>query len=261
MNTLTYIDELMASGRYTFTIQEMLKALRLSFTAAHSAIQRLRQKRIVVAPVRGFYLILPPEYRKAGCMPPEYFIHEMMQYLNQAYYVGLLSAAQFYGAAHQQPQQFQVVVKKTRLHIHCGQAHIVFVARKDVHQTPVQNFNTHYGIVQVSTATATARDLIVYSQHCGGIEYVATVLSELSEKIDATQLKSLVQSSRELTWVQRLGYLLDRLEQSQISEALQKAIAGKRLQPCFLEPHATIHKGEKNKKWQVWVNIHLELEI
>jgi predicted transcriptional regulator of viral defense system len=184
-----------------------------------------------------------------------------MQYLDQAYYVGLLSAAQFYGAAHQQPQQFQVIVEKTRLRIHCGQAHIVFIARKDVHQIPVQDFNTHYGIVRVSTATATARDLVVYSQHCGGVEYVATLLSELSEKIDAAQLTALVQSSREVTWVQRLGYLFDWLEQPQLSEMLQKAITGKRLQPCLLEPHVATHKGEKNKKWQVWANIHLELEI
>jgi len=32
-----------------------------------------------------------------------------MAYLEQPYYVGLLGAASLHGAAHQQPQQFQVV--------------------------------------------------------------------------------------------------------------------------------------------------------
>lgn len=261
MDNLNYINDLMAGGRYTFTVQEMAKTLHLLLVAAQAGIQRLRKKRVIATLVHGFYLILPPEYRKAGCMPPEYFIHELMEYLAQPYYVGLLSAAQFHGSAHQQPQQFQVVINKTRLPLHCGQAHIIFVARKDVSQVPVQNFNTHYGIVQVSTPEATARDLVIYSHHCGGMDYVATVLSELFEKINADKLVSLIQQSREFTWVQRLGYLFNFLEHPQLSEALAKAMKGKRLQPCFLEPHAAHRKEKKDKKWNIWVNVELELEI
>lgn len=90
-------------------------------------------------------------------MPPEYFINELMGYLSQPYYVGLLSAAQFHGAAHQQPQQFQVVINKPRLPLHCGQARVIFVTKKDTSQVPVENFNTPYGIVQVSTPLVSKR--------------------------------------------------------------------------------------------------------
>jgi len=261
MNALTYINDLMAEGRYTFSLQELVKTLCLLPVSAQAAIQRLRKKKVITTLVSGFYLILPPEYQKAGCMPPEYFINELMGYLSQPYYVGLLSAAQFHGAAHQQPQQFQVVVNKPRLPLHCGQAHVIFITKKDVSQVPVENFNTPYGIVQVSTPEVTAKDLVTYSQYCGGIDYIATILSELSEKIKADQLAVLAQQGREFTWVQRLGYLCDFLNYPELSRELKIITQGKRLQPCFLDPHAIHRKEKRDQKWNVWINVDLELEI
>jgi hypothetical protein len=37
-----------------------------------------------------------------------------MDHLGEVYYTGLLSAAEFHGAAHHRPQLFQVVVAKAR---------------------------------------------------------------------------------------------------------------------------------------------------
>ena len=50
---------------------------------------------------------------------------------------------------------------------------------------PVQSFNTPRGTILVSTAEATAVDLVGYQHHAGGLDQVATVLSELAEHIDA----------------------------------------------------------------------------
>jgi hypothetical protein len=61
--------------------------------------------------MRGFHVIVPPEYRSLGCLPPEQFAPALMETLGMPYYAGLLSAAQFHGAAHQRPQVFQVVVE------------------------------------------------------------------------------------------------------------------------------------------------------
>ena len=51
-------------------------------------------------PYKGFYTIVPPEYRTAGCIPPEQFIPDLMDYLGEAYYAGLLSVSEYHGAAH-----------------------------------------------------------------------------------------------------------------------------------------------------------------
>jgi hypothetical protein len=50
----------------------------------------------------GVAVVVPPEYREAGCPPASWFIHDLMRFLGQPYYVALLTAAAIHGAAHQQ---------------------------------------------------------------------------------------------------------------------------------------------------------------
>jgi hypothetical protein len=50
---------------------------------------------------------------------------------------GLLSAAQYHGAAHQKPQEFQVCLERARRPLVRGRVRVAFVVRKrlrDVHQ-------------------------------------------------------------------------------------------------------------------------------
>ena len=59
-----------------------------------------------------FFMIIPAEYQKLGSLPPHWVIDSLMRYLKQDYYIGLLSAASFYGATEQQPMTFQVITDK-----------------------------------------------------------------------------------------------------------------------------------------------------
>lgn len=45
MNALAYINDLMTEGRYTVSVQELVKTLCLSPVSAQAAIQRLRKKK------------------------------------------------------------------------------------------------------------------------------------------------------------------------------------------------------------------------
>ena len=72
---------------------------------------------------------MPPEYRSLACLPADQFIPALMKRLNLPYYVGLLSAAQFHGAAHPRPQEFQVFLAKNRRSIQCGALRVAFLAR------------------------------------------------------------------------------------------------------------------------------------
>lgn len=261
MNISDYIESLQAQGRYTFATKEAEQTLIISKVALKSALHRMRQKRVLTDPVRGFQLILPPEYRKMGVMPPEYFIDELMHYLKAPYYVGLLSAAQFHGAGHQQPQQFQVVTNKSRSDIRCGQAHIVFVARKNIENIPTQIINTPYGTVRVSTPETTAMDLVTYPYRAVGIDHVATLLVELEEKIKSERLFALTQIVKEVTWKQRLGYLLDFLGKESLAAVLEKYLKEHRFQPCALEPGSSTNEKPFNKKWGIIVNVDLEIDL
>jgi hypothetical protein len=42
----------------------------------------------LVAPRRGFFIIVPLEYKTAGGLPPSWFIDEFMRFHQQPYYVG-----------------------------------------------------------------------------------------------------------------------------------------------------------------------------
>ena len=109
-----YVTSLAADGRYMFSSPEAQNALGVSAEAARAALHRLARQGLIASPVRGIHVIVPPEYRSLGCLPAEQFIPELMKRLGAAYYAGLLSAAQFHGAAHHRPQEFQVMVSSAR---------------------------------------------------------------------------------------------------------------------------------------------------
>ena len=224
MRLSEYINSLISKGICYFTLDESMQALNRSEIAMRAAIRRLKHKKELAQPAKGFYVIVPPEYRILGCRPAEQFITGLMEYLNIPYYVGLLSAAQYYGAAHQRPQQFQVIISGKRRPILCGRVKIVFITKKDAARTPTQNINISHGLLKISTPEATARDIVIYADKCGGIENTSTVINGLVGKIDSKKLLKLASQSKEITWVQRLGYLLELVDEKEITEKLQKII-------------------------------------
>ncbi len=102
-SAVSHVDQLAANGRYCFTTSEMRSALGVSAAATRQALSRLERKREIASPARGFYVILPPEYRRLGCLPADQFVPALMEHLKQEYYAALLSAAQYHGAAHHRP--------------------------------------------------------------------------------------------------------------------------------------------------------------
>ena len=110
MTAMQFITDLIASGRYGLSSDEAAHALGTSAVATRAALRRLRQKGELAMPYKGFYVVVPPEFRNAGCLPAGHFRPSLMEHLGEKYYAGLLSAAEYHGAAHQRPQVFQVVV-------------------------------------------------------------------------------------------------------------------------------------------------------
>ncbi|HET6496086.1 MAG TPA: type IV toxin-antitoxin system AbiEi family antitoxin domain-containing protein, partial [Thermoleophilia bacterium] len=68
-----FIDDLQASGRYTFVPVDVRAGLTKSDIAIANALRRLTKRGRVVTPRRGFYVIVPTEYRAAGAPPPSWF--------------------------------------------------------------------------------------------------------------------------------------------------------------------------------------------
>jgi len=257
--TRDLIARFASEGRYHFTIADIRDALGISAAAARLAVNRLARQGLIGSPARGFYVIVPPEYSRLGCLPASQFIPTLMERLGLQYYAGLLSAAQYHGAAHHRPQEFQVMLERNRRPIACGAVRVAFIARKRLTEVPVTPFNTPRGTVLVSSVEATAVDLVGYAHHAGGLDQVATLLSELAEQIDPQRLVAAAQTAP-VPWAQRLGYLLDLLGAADKAEPLKDYVSESARDATPLLPAAPHTDVARANDWKVWINAEVEAE-
>jgi predicted transcriptional regulator of viral defense system len=254
-----FVDQLAAAGRYHFSSAEARKALGVSAAATRLALARLARHKLIASPARGFYVVVPPEYRSLGCLPADQFIPALMERGALRYYAGLLSAAQYFGAAHHRPQEFQVLLERARRPIRCGQVRASFIVRKQLESVPMQVFNIPRGTIQVSTPEATAVDLVGYHRHTGGLDQVATVLSELAEHLDAEKLVAAARTAP-LPWAQRLGYLLELVDASSQAAGLKHYVHEAAREHVLLLPSGPPKQALRNDTWKIIVNVELEPE-
>jgi predicted transcriptional regulator of viral defense system len=254
------IATLAARGQYHFTTQEAAQATRSSLTAARAALRRLKQKGHVAAPYRGFHVIVPPEYRRLGCLPADQFIPQLMEHLGLTYYVALLSAARYHGAAHQQPQVFQVIVQKNRPALVCGEVQVQFVARRNAGEIPTIAFNTPRGQVDASTPEATAFDLVGYPEHAGGLDNVATTLVELLGTAGPERLAAIALLSP-VPWSQRLGYLLSLVGLTDCAGALGDYVARFANETVLLDPRRAVSSVPRDGQWKIIPNVKVDPEL
>jgi len=254
-----YIDSLQQSGRYTFDREEALKELKISPVALKlSALRLFRQGRLV-SPKRGFFVIVPLEYKSAGAPPPAWFIDQLMHFEGELYYVGLLSAAALHGAAHQQPQEFQVLTTRQMKPATVGRSRIRFLLKKQIKRTETVLYKTETGTMKISTPEATALDLVRYPRHAGGLNNIATVLSELAERIDPKQLVEAARREDDLPSAQRLGFLLEHVGHSEKADPLAKWIKSSRTRTILLRAGGPLDSGSKSARWKVIVNEDIEV--
>lgn len=238
----------------------MAEKLGVSLTAARSALRRLKKKRMVASPYRSFHVVVPPEHQRVGCLPAEQFVPQLIERLEIPYYAGLLTAARYHGAAHQQPQVFQVVVPKNRPSLECGLVKVSFVARHNAAAMPTATVNTPRGLLKISTPEATAYDLVGYPDHCGGLDNVATVLAELGEKLEPERLVKIAELSP-IPWSQRLGFVLDLVEHSPSSERLAGFVEARATETALLIPSAETSSARRDDRWKLWINADLEPDL
>jgi len=254
-----WVEQLQGLGRYTFTRSQAESETKRSFIAVQTALRRLKEQRKVVSPRRGFYVVVPPEYRVMGAPPASWFIDELMRFLDQPYYVGLLSAAAIHGASHQQPMAFQVMTAKPTREVHAGKIVIRFFMNSMVEQMPTTRIQTETGTMRVATPETTAFDLVRYPAAAGHLSNIATVLVELAERIDPKALVSLAHQVK-LPDVQRLGYLLDALGQEDLARPLAEWLKTRRPRAIPLRPGEPA-EGAVNERWQVKPNAELEIDL
>ncbi len=245
---------------YCFTKEEAMAETGQSYDAFRKAVSRKKKASELIRPRNGFYVIVPPQYQRRGTPPATYFIHELMEYLERSYYVGLLTAASMYGAAHHAPQEFQVIAEEETEKITIENLRIVFIQNTHMEQTRINNRNTEIGTIRVSSPESTALDLVYYDDRSGHLDNVATVLSDLTEQLDSNELLDVSKNYHSRASVQRLGYILEFLGEEECVEPLRGWIASQDISRVPLSTHHPRSEGDRYRPWDVIVNVELQPE-
>jgi len=256
-----FIDRLQSRGRYSFKKEEVFSNLNISSDAVKKALSRMETKGRIVMIRRGFYVIVPLEYMESGILPPSWFIDQLMNFLKHPYYVGLLSAAALEGAAHQQPQQFQVVTDRQVRPITINGLSIRFIVKKEFPRlNELKKIKTRTGYMWASEPELTAIDLLRYIGPAGGMNHVSTLLLELGEKVRSARLVMIAKKEKNLVYIQRLGFILDYVGHEKKTVKLAQCI--KKKKPCrvLLDPGKPKGNAEFNEKWSIFVNRRIEVD-
>lgn len=256
-----YLDKVRSLGRFAFTWSEIKAQFDISDKALNQSLFRLKVKKKIAQVRKGFYAIITPEYSSYGIPPPVLYVDDLMNSLNKKYYVGLLSAAALYGAAHQQPMEFFIITEKPALrNIKSKKVKINFYVKKQWAIEDIIQKKTDAGYIKVSSPELTAMDLLFY-QDSFGINKVVTVLRELASEMKAHDLTKTAKTYSQVAAMQRLGYLLDNeLRNEKLSDALWVVLKQKTLFPVALS-NTKSKEGSTDDKWKVIRNMKIESDI
>jgi len=260
-----WIENLQSRGRYAFSLNLLADELP-SYTeiAAKRALSRLSAKGRIISIYKSYYLIIPPQYSSKGILPPAIFLDGLMKNIERPYYLALLNAAGFYGASHQQPQEFFVVTNFPFLRTTQKKGlKINYISKKNIPETLLESMKTETGYLKVSNPALTACDLIQFEKRVGGINRVSTVLNELAESIKPEMFSNELFEHVPATALQRLGYILEEiLENELLSNALYKALQKKKVTffRTPLKASAAINGFSSNERWKVIVNTEIEID-
>lgn len=260
-----WLDKVLAKGAYGFSKEALEQELpHFSAIAIKRALSRLSNTGKIISLYKGYYLIISPQYTIKGILPPPLYLDAFMKHLQKPYYVALLNAAAYHGAAHQQPQEYFVMTdfpvlrptQKKGLKIN-------YISIKEIPASLIEKRKTEAGYLNISNPALTACDLIQFEKRVGGMNRVATVLNELAEAIKPADFSPTLLQHVQVATMQRLGYLLEKVCFNQdLADALFDAMKQKEL-TFFRIPLKAANQMTgfvADHRWKVIVNTEIEID-
>ena len=263
MKIATWIELLQSKGKLSFSVDKLRVDL-IDYTpvAIKRSLQRLSEKGKIKSIYKGYYIIIPPQYSVMRILPPALFIDNLMKYLKRDYYVGLLTAAAYHGAAHQQPQEFFVVTDYPRIKstIKNG-VKLNYLSINKLPTELIEKKKTETGYINISNPALTAADLIQYEDKTGGINRAATIISELGDELRPEHFcKNLISHVQGRT-LQRLGYILEyACENRELSDALFLQVGENKMYRIPLKPSKEVKGFSSKNRWNIIENLKIEID-
>lgn len=265
LNIPEWVENLLQRGRTAFSIEELRQAYpQYSDVALKLILNRLFKKGKAVSIHKGVYLIISPQYASRGILPPTVYLDTLMKYLNRPYYLGLLNAASFYGAAHQQPQEFFVLTNYPQLRtINKKGIKVNYISKQKIPENLLENRKTESGYLKISSPELTATDLVQFEKKIGGLNRAATILNELADEIKPERINSDFLKEIPVATIQRLGYIFDKnLHKQEIATHLYNEAkkANIKFQNIRLKASGKSKGFPLDEKWKIIINTEIEFE-
>ncbi len=259
-----FIRRVLSVGKYDFSSKDAIAYLKCSAVSFRMSIKNRIDKGQIISPARGLYIIIPPEYETIGCLPANDLIPILFQFWGYSYYVCLLSAAMYHGASHQKPQIFQVMSSHRIKNIKCGKIIIEVIYKKSLYLEDIDKFDSKTGTLIVSSVENTIYDLFFYPNKSGGYNNIATIISELLQKVNLQKMTQVIKRSPYKFWMQRLGYILECIEsedekkKEKLMNILSKYICSSKTEYLPLIPDISIKRSKRHKRWKLIINEKIE---
>ena len=244
------LSNLSSEKKEVFSIKDAEAASGERGLRLRKLLCRLTKSKWVKRIERGKYLILHLESGlHAGYGADTYMLARK---LANPYYIGFLSALNYYGITEQISRIVFIVATKSKRPMHFQAQEYRFV------KLPEKRF---FGVTEewagqlkfnISNREKTVIDCLFLPKYSGGLTEVAKAFRN---KLDFEKLYNYALEMDDLATVKRLGYILDilKIKTPVVKELLSKVRGGF----CLLDTGGP-KTGHKNRKWKIIENIPKE---
>jgi predicted transcriptional regulator of viral defense system len=254
------VDYLLSRGQNAISSYELSHLLQVPENELSNRLRSVRAKGAIFSPTHGLWVVVNPEYRTWEAPPPSEYITDLMNTLHTEYYIGWLSAAEYYGAAHHAPQVFQVATSRDTKDRTIGRSRLYFYRRSLISQANIRIFPTRSNQARVSSPLWTALDLATDIEISGGINNVVNVVAELAEHEDfsLSDMRDCYQHFPTST-LRRLGWILQEYSDIKDLQPLKQLINNYNT-VSLLTPQNPV-RGHVDKIWNLKINADVEVDI
>ncbi|MCS4541422.1 MAG: hypothetical protein HY929_03725 [Euryarchaeota archaeon] len=248
--------------RSVTSVEQIVKYQKIREGNARKILHNLTKKKILFRAGKGTYIVIPPDMlynREKFVNDPYLIIDQLMQILNEKYYVGYQSAAHLHGIAEQLPMIVTVAVVRQRRPVQIGNSRIEFRKISEKMSFGIERMKYSNSFLNVSDLEKTTIDLVDRYDLCGGLGEVARTISNSLDRINTKKLILYINRIKTFSLKQRFGFILDKLYQNRykvnrnLLKELEKHVSNK----AYLLDIAAHKKGKLSKKWNIIENVDI----
>lgn len=242
-SSLEALIEFQSQGRYWFKSEEFAHRCgrEPGSLANKAALNRLVSAGRIVCLRKqpSTWLLLPLDKPGQGITDKTLWLDSFLEQEDPTYYLGLSSAARYWGSSQFGPGVEQVVGAKIKRDLSLSGLKIQFFHKLDAQKTPTVRIPVQSGGFRVSTPEATMLDLIRHAHDIGGSEILISVFCDLAGQFTASGWEQALDAMDNAACAQRAGFLLDQLGFEPLAQQTQEWIGERRTNLIVFGPQVT----------------------